>query len=112
MKRLLPSLRENQRYLVFEIIGGEVDFDDLKNKIWEKALQFMGEKGCADASPKLVKKLFKGDKGVVRVDNDKVGEMKTSLALVRRINKSRVILKTIRLCGTLDNCEEVLKKVS
>lgn len=112
MKRLLPSLREKKRYLIFKIIGGEFSFRDAKKSIIDSCLRFMGENGLSKAKIKLIKNLFDGDKGVIRVDKDMVGELKTGLALIRRINKRKVILKTIKLCGTLDNCEKVLKKVS
>lgn len=111
MKRMLPSLREKQRYLVFEIIDGEFSVKKVREAIWEACLQFMGENSCSDANIKFLTEFFEGKKGVIRVNRGKVGELKTSLALIRRINKRKVILKTRRLCGTINNCKEVLKEV-
>ena len=37
MKALLPSLREKKRYLVFKLIGNQVNARTAKNEIYKKS---------------------------------------------------------------------------
>ena len=49
-KTLPPTLRENKRYLAFEIISDEkLDFGDVVNAFWHSLLNLAGELGASCA---------------------------------------------------------------
>ena len=102
LKGLLPSLRERKRYLVFELISSKTFHRiDISKVIWDSLLQVFGEKGAAETGLLFVKDSFKNNKGILRVTHTAVNKIKTALLLVRDINKTPVILRTLGTSGIL-----------
>ena len=96
MKPILPTLKEKKRYVVFEIISNE-NFDDATTKkfIYDECLKFLGELGISRAELMFVEDQFKNNKGILKVNNKYVDEIKLSLSLIKSINGKKVIVNVI-----------------
>jgi ribonuclease P/MRP protein subunit POP5 len=106
----LPSLRQRKRYLAFEIISkGKIDdFKAVSEQIWHNSLQFMGELEAAKAGIWLLGDKFSPEtqKGLIRVGHKHVHQLKASLALIKKINNKKVIVRSLGLSGILKKAEQ------
>lgn len=66
-------------------------------------LDFIGQLGCAKANPVILKGCWDSNKqkGVIKVNTKYTPEIKTSLSLIKNINKERVIVDCVGVSGTL-----------
>jgi ribonuclease P/MRP protein subunit POP5 len=100
IKPILPSLREKKRYIVYEAISDKkLNSNEIKQSIDDALLKFIGEFGYAKAGPLFVQ--TKNNKGIIRINNKYLNEIKTSLALIEKIKNKKVIIKTIGVSGIL-----------
>jgi RNase P/RNase MRP subunit POP5 len=100
-KRVIPALREKKRYLVFEIIGNNIDFDDFKEEMNKSFLNLLGVNGFSLSKPWLIKDYFKNNKGILKIERPFVPEAKMCLALIREINKKEIIVFSKKVFGSL-----------
>ena len=101
MKSLLPSLKERNRYIVYEVkSSSELNFKDVKKEISEAILRFLGELETAKASA-LILNDWRDNKGIVKVGHKHVNKARVALMLIKYINNKKVIFQTIRVSGTL-----------
>lgn len=93
---ILPTSRHKKRYISFELISDEKVFkEEIKESIYNKTLEFLGEQGFAKAGVMLVKS------DIVRVDAKFKDEMIIILSLIREINKKKVIINTFKTSGNI-----------
>jgi len=109
IKPLLPSLKERKRYLAFEIIS-EQPIKDLKavsESIWQSTLNFLGENTAGEAGIWILQDKYNKTKqrGLIKVNNKHLERLKTSLMLVKSINKINVTLHTLGVSGVLKKAE-------
>lgn len=106
MKRLLPSLREKKRYVVFELQSEKgLDLSDLEPKILDKIKSFLGIYGTSQAGIQMVRNLYKGNKGVIKVNNQYVDHLKAALTLIDYLEGQKVMIKSIGVSGILKKAQ-------
>lgn len=104
MKILLPTLREKERYVAFQIISEEpVIYSDIEAAIWNTMMDFFGEMGTSTTSMWLIKNLYDEQKqvGVIRCNHESVPLLLTTLGLIERLGDVRVIVKISKVSGTI-----------
>ena len=101
MKPLLPSLREKKRYIVFEIIGNDVNKKKVETEIYYNSLKFLGEIGVSRANIRIIGDSWKNNKGIIRVSVKYLDELKMSLGLIKRLDNKNVIVNVIGVSGIL-----------
>lgn len=94
IKRIIPSLRENNKYLLYEAEKNISEKDILKG-----IKEFIGELGIARANPVILIK--KKKKGVIKVNNKYLNEIKTALMLIKDNN-----VKTVKVSGMIKRLKE------
>ena len=111
IKTLSPTLREKKRYLVYEIISNKkFMFNDVKNSIDAGNIKFLGELGLAKAGIIHLEEAYNNNKGILRINNKYINEIKMSLSLIKSINNDKVIIKTLYLSGMLNKSKKISKK--
>lgn len=113
--RLLPSLRQKKRYIVFEIIpAGDKKFSlrEIEEEVGQALLLFFGQFGLAQAAPLLVKEKFNPAKQrfLLKINHKYTSQAKAALALIKRIKNTDLIIKSLTITGTLKKANEVLLK--
>ncbi|HLC55447.1 MAG TPA: Rpp14/Pop5 family protein [Candidatus Nanoarchaeia archaeon] len=98
MKPLLPSMRERQRYLVYEVLSES----PLQGRVIQEALleglqQFLGELGMAKAGVQLLDQA--GQRGILRTNSKEISNVKAGLSLVKHINQQKVAVRTLGVSG-------------
>lgn len=110
LQTLPSSLREKQRYIIFELIT-EADARTLGQVVdatWEAALDLLGETGVAEADPWVIKDLFDEERqrGGIRVHKDAVEEMRAALALITDIGGATATVYILGVTGTMDSARD------
>jgi ribonuclease P/MRP protein subunit POP5 len=109
--KLLPSLRQKKRYVVFEIISdNKFSVLDVYNGFQSAVKDYFGQLGLSKASPLFIKERFNIEKQrfVVKVNNKFVDELKSALTLNKSIKNKPVIIKSIITSGTLKKANTFL----
>ena len=100
MKSLLPVLRENNRYIAFEIISKkQLNIQEVKKSLEEQILAFLGALELAKSSFRLID--FKKNKGIIKVNRKYLSKIKASLALIDNMEKERITVKSRYVSGIL-----------
>ena len=107
IKPILPSLREKKRYLAFEIISqAPVSFTSANNAIYDNCFSYIGELGMSRAGVLILNDKYKNNKGIIRVNHKNVDNLKSSLMIIKDINKQDVIVRTLGVSGILKKANE------
>ncbi len=110
IKPVLPSLREKKRYLVFEVISKQkVDnIHDVSQAITENALMFLGHLGMAKAGAIVLKDKWNKDKqrGIIKVNNKEVDNLKAALTFTEKVGNKEAIVKSVGVSGILKKAED------
>lgn len=110
IKPVLPSLRGKKRYLVFEIISeNKIDnLNDISDSILGSCQKFFGEMGMAKAGLLMLNDKYNKEKqkGIIKVDNKMVDNLKAALCFVKEIGDKKVIVKSVGVSGILKKAQE------
>ena len=111
--RLLPSLRQKKRYVVFEILAEQkFSFQEIKSEVQKAIQQFLGYEGMARASPMLLAERFNEQKQrfTVKVNNASVDTLKAALLFSTSIKNTPLIIRSLITSGTLKKAGLYLDK--
>lgn len=101
MKRLLPSLKEKNRYIVFEVVANQkLSFKEVKEAILKAIIKFLGQLETAKANPLLLND-WKLNKGLLKINNKYLNKVKTALILINKIGKKPAYIKVMGVSGTI-----------
>lgn len=105
IKPVLPSLREKKRYLVFEIISDKKieNLSDVSESITRSCHNFLGEMGMAKAGLLILNDKYNKEKqrGIIRVSNKMVDNLRAALCFIKEIDNQKVIVKSVGVSGIL-----------
>lgn len=105
---LPPTLREKQRYLVFEILSKkEFELGDVVSVIWNNSLQTFGEVGVSSFSLWIPGNLYDKarKKGIVKCNHNSVEQMRSVLATIKEIEGDPVCFRVIGVTGTIKSAK-------
>jgi ribonuclease P/MRP protein subunit POP5 len=106
MKRILPSLREKKRYIVFEILGNKINEKIAQKEINNSLLKFLGELTISRAQTKLITDSWKNNKGIIKVNIKYLNDTKLALGLIKQIDNKKVIVNVIGVSGILKKAKQ------
>ena len=107
--KLLPSLKQKKRYIVFEIISDKIFTANEVQKEVDEALQsFLGRLGISKSSPMFLKERYKDNKFIIKVNHKYVDECISAVILMRKIKTTPVIIKSMVTSGTLKKVSKYL----
>ena len=109
--KLLPSLRQKKRYLVFELRATKkFSLSEVQEAIELSLLQFLGEFGIAKAGPLFIKEKWNSEKQrfVIKVNHIFVDELKSAVILNKKIKNTPVLIKSVISSGTLKKISSYL----
>ena len=102
LKPLLSSLKEKKRYVAFEVISdNKINYADTSSAIIENYKKYFGLIGMAKSNLVMLND-WKNQKGIIKVNNKHVDELKSSLALIKNINNHNVIVRCIGVSGMIN----------
>jgi len=106
-KRLLSSLREKKRYVLFETISViPISSTNIKENIIKSYKNLFGEIGLSKAGISFIE--YKENKGILKINNKYLDELRASFCMMRKVNKQDILLKTLRISGTLKKVKDLI----
>jgi ribonuclease P/MRP protein subunit POP5 len=100
MKQLAPTLRDNYRYVAFNLnFEDPVKARDMQTAIVKTAKSLFGDVGVSKFYVSVV--AFNGTKGLVRCNYRCVSEVQAILASIGKIRNNRVCVTTLGTSGTI-----------
>lgn len=91
MKRLMPTLREKKRYIVFETVNEK---DRVITAVNNALKDFLGILGLSKVNPSVIN--FENGKGIIRINHAFKDEVITALSLIKDFK-----IKVITVSGIL-----------
>lgn len=107
-RTLPPALRENERYIVFEIISEEeIEYEDFAKSFWLACLSFLGELYTSESEIKIIKNLYnpRTQQGVIKCRHDMTEFVRASLAFINKIGNKNAIIKVLGITGTISSAK-------
>jgi len=104
IKGLLPSLREQNRYILFEVISeNKADYPNISKAVIQSCKSYMGVVGFAKAGPMLIRNRWdqESQTGIVKVNRKYVDMVKASLALIKKIKNNDVVVRSKKVSGII-----------
>jgi len=116
LKPLLPSLREKKRYLAFEVLSRAKikDFDAVSDAILNNSEDFLGQLGMSRAGLMILRDKWNADtqKGLIRVNNKNVDNLKAALTMVDKVDDEDAIVRSLGVSGILNKAEKKYLKIA
>lgn len=113
LKRLPPDIRIRERYIVFSIMPKEkFSLEDVVKTIWSSLLQLFGEAGTSQFHVWIPSNLYNDKQGIgiIRCSHDHVQDVRAALALVKKIEDTPVLIRTLGVTGTIKAAKEKFLK--
>jgi len=113
IKPLLPSLREDRRYLVVEITSehlGLFDFDDIYKWLNHCFEKYLGVFGLSEANILVLKETFdkKSQRVIISACRKSIDKTKACLVYFDEINKKKVMARSVYCSGTIKKAKEIM----
>ena len=102
--KLLPTLKQKRRYVVFEVIGeNNFTLSEIKEEVERALQQFWGDLGKSRAVVVFIDEKFNPEKQrfMLKVNHKYVDELKMGLALSKKIKNNPIIFKSVVSSGTI-----------
>jgi len=98
MKALLPTLKENPRYIQFKVESkNNFTKDEMNRSIIFECKKYLGELGLNKSNLKFIKYDTKNSIGIIKTNSKMLEETKMALLLIQKLNKqkSKIIIKKV-----------------
>ena len=107
IKTLLPTLKENKRYFLYQVeTEGNLK---VSTKMIETELRnFIGDLGLAKAGLKFIE--MRNNKGILQVNNTYMHEVRAGLALINKIGNNKINIRTLKVSGVLNKIKNAFKE--
>lgn len=102
MKPLLPTLKERQRYVVYQVISAHPLGIDISEPLLRRISETLGVFGMAQAGILSIEYNEKTQYGVLRCNHDQVVRVKTALLMATHIGKTPVIIRVRGVSGMIN----------
>ncbi len=111
MKPLPPTLRDRRRYVAFEIASSKVfSKKQVEKEINNVIFKALGLFGFSNSGFWLVKYYEKQKAGIIRVNNDYLNLVLFALGFFEKIENEKIVVKIIRVTGTVKKADSFIKK--
>lgn len=115
VKPLLPSLREDRRYLVIEISSewpSTFGFGDVYTQLNSCFEKYLGIFGLSEANISILKETFdkKSQRLIISACRKSINKIKACLVYIDEINGKKAMARSIYCSGTIKKAKEMMFK--
>jgi RNase P/RNase MRP subunit POP5 len=111
MKPLLPTLKERQRYIVYEVISLHT-MEDISELLLQRLSEILGVFGAAEAGMLSVSYDPRTQTGILRVNHDEVARVRAAMLMITHLGKASVIIRTRGVSGILNKAKRFMPEAS
>lgn len=112
MKPLLPTLKERQRYITYEVITASKVHEDISDTLLRQISDILGVFGMAEAGILSISYDTKTQTGILRVNHDQVPRVKAALLMITHLGRTQVIVRTTGVSGILKKVKRFLPETA
>ena len=109
--KLLSSLKEKKRYVVFEVKGeNEFSLADVETAVDTAVNEFLGQLGKSKAGVMLIREKWSAKKRrfLMKVNNKYVDELKSAMLFIKRIKNKPVIVESVLVTSTIKKAHDAI----
>jgi ribonuclease P/MRP protein subunit POP5 len=108
-KILPPTLRERNRYMTFEVKSQQpLDRKEVVNDVWNSLTRLHGEMGASKTSLWVMDWNSEKNRGILKVNHKAIDIIRSSLAMIKDVNKKPAIFHVLHTSGTLKKAREFM----
>lgn len=112
MKPLAKSLREANRYILFQVHSDSaISFGDFEKAVFETFAEWIGKFHLATYDVQFVKDRYTFPYGVIATNAKGLKEVRAALLLVEKVGKIPISVQTILTSGTLVKVKDKLAEL-
>jgi len=112
IKPIMPSLRESNRYITFEILSSREikDFDIVEKSFETEFRNFMGDLILSKAGLMILKETWNpnSQRGVIKIEKKYVDHVKSTLCLIKDIDNNEVIVRSLITSGMINRVKKLI----
>ena len=112
MKPLLPTLKERQRYVLYETITVHPLGLDISDILLQRLAEILGVFGSGRCGVLSISYDQSTQSGILRCNHDAVLELKAALLMVTHVGKTPCIIRIRGVSGTLEGSKRFLPNVA
>ena len=106
---LKPSMRDNQRYLTYEIISNEGLPRNITNLLIDKIQSLIGIFDFAKAGIIPVNYDSKIKKGIFKINRNFVDHARSCFVMINELDNTQLIIRTLNVSGMVKNANGHMK---
>lgn len=106
--KLLPSLKEKKRYLVYKILA-QAPLNQPDKALLNEITTLLGIYDSAKAGLQLITYNKDTKKGILRIEVSMVDKVKAILLMITQLNKTEVVVQSTYCTGLLNKAKETLQ---
>jgi ribonuclease P/MRP protein subunit POP5 len=111
MKKVIPSLREKKRYLVFEVISkGKIAREHVMATVKNAYMSYLGQLEAGKAGVIVLGECYDEERqrGIIKVGHRHLDSLRASLSLARLSGGEPVIIRSMLVSGILGKAKDCL----
>ncbi|MAF99066.1 MAG: hypothetical protein CMH61_00485 [Nanoarchaeota archaeon] len=109
--KLLSSLKEKKRYVVFEIKADKnLTLSDVEKVVDSAVNEFLGQLGKSKAGVMFIREKWnaKTQRFLMKVNNKYVDELKSAMLFIKRIKNKPVIVESVLVTSTIKKAHDAI----
>jgi len=113
MKKVIPSLREKKRYLVFEVISrNRITREHIMGTVKSAYMSFLGQLEAGKAGVMVLGECYDEDRqrGIIKVGHAYLDRLRASLTLARQSRGEPIIIRSLLATGILGKAKDCLRR--
>ncbi len=107
MKPFPQTMKENRRYLVFEVIGEQkFSKEEVSKALWKTMFSMIGTTGAAASGFWIIDFKEEEQKGMLRCNSEWLEFIRGVLCFLTEVNNKKAFIHIIRTSGTIKKARE------
>ena len=111
MKPLLPTLKERQRYIAYEVISAH-PVQDISEPLLQRLAEILGVFSMAEAGILSVSYDTATQTGILRVNHDQVARIRAAMLMTTHLGRTQVIIRTRGVSGILKKVKRFMPETA
>lgn len=111
MKPYPPTMKEKERYIVFDV-NSDASFarSQVSKALWDAVFDSIGKKGAEETSFWVMDFDEDKQKGILRANSKSVDKIRACVALLDNIENNKTIIIIKRVTGTIKKAKDIIKE--
>ena len=106
---LKPSMRENKRYMAYEIMSNNPLSKGIDKILLDKIKSLLGVFNAGKAGVMSVKYNKNNQRGILRVNRGFTDNIRSCFVMIKRLNSEKVLIRTLKVSGMVNKAKKEIE---